>query len=423
MIGVAVTTRNRRPVFQRNFEKWRRFLPEDSLLVVVDDASDHPLIDTGDTVENGSVYRLISHQDRLGVAMAKNAGIAALMDAGCEHLFLADDDVGPRDADWWKPYVASPEPHLSYQWPNAGRTKRKWDDKCHDGMHFQVDFPRGVLLYADRSVIAAVGGMDPAHGVWGGEHVEWQCRIHDAGLTTWKFADVLGSQNLWAEPRSGSTFPASKRRRVFECTGIQWQKPRPRFVPYRQDHTMQDYSLGPEIVETGKDFCALRHVVDMQPTGTAVEFGVGTGTTTHIMADHMPVVGFDSGKGLPEDWRQGYPKRSLAYGIPQVENATIVEGWFVDTLPGFDFDSLGYIGLVHMDADLFSSTETALKYIGPYLQPGCYIVFDEWYNYPGCEHHEQRAWKEFAADTNIGWTVVGHAHQQWVIRITGVSNA
>lgn len=424
MIGVAISTRNRRALFDRSFGRWRRFLPEGSLLVVVDDASDHPLTG-GDTVENGSVYQLVSHSDRLGVAMTKNAGISALMDAGCEHLFLADDDVGPASVDWWKPYVESSELHLSYQWPNAGRRRngKGWDDKCHDGVHFQVDFPRGVMLYAYHEVIDAVGGMDPAYGAWGGEHVEWQSRIHAAGLTTWRYADVLKSQTLWAEPRSGSTFPASKRKRVFECTGIQWQKPSPRFVPYRQDHSMQDYSLGPEIVNTGKDYYALRHAVDMQPSGTAIEFGVGRGMSTHVMAEHMPVVGFDSGKGLPEDWRPEYPKRSLAFGIPKVENATVVEGWFADTLPGFDFDSLGYIGLVHMDADLYSSTATALKYVGPYLRPGCYVVFDEWHGYPGAEGHEQRAWQEFAEDTGIGWTVVGHGIQQWVIRITGVSDA
>jgi hypothetical protein len=394
-------------------------MPKGSVCVVVDDASEKPLFGN-DTVENGSYYQLIVHSDRLGVAMTKNDGIAALMDAGCEHLFLADDDIYPQTRHWWEPYVESPEPHLSYQWPNIGGDPY---DRMYDAVHFQVEFPRGVMLYAHRSVIDEVGGMEPAHGVWGGEHVEWQARIHDAGLTTYPYADVIGSRDLWVEQRSGSTFPASQRQRVFECTGIQWQKPRPRFVPYRQDHGEQDYGLGPAIVDTGKLYCALRHVVDMQPSGTAVEFGVGSGTSTRVMAEHMPVVGFDSGKGLPEPWRPEFPKYSLAYGIPVVENATIVEGWFADTLPGFDFDSLGYIGLVHFDADLYSSTSTALKYVGPYLRPGCYCVFDEWHGYVGAEHHEQRAWREFADDTGIGWTVVGHHEQKWVIRITGVRSA
>lgn len=421
MIGVAISTRNRRALFDRVFARWRRLLPAGSVCVVVDDASTVPL--TGDVdVQNGVAYKLIRHDQRLGVAMTKNDGISALMDAGCDDLFLVDDDVIPVFDQWWKPYVESPEPHLSYQWPNRGvRNGRPWDDQCHDGMHFQVDFPRGVMLYAHRDVIDTVGGMDPAFGAWGGEHVEWQARIHEAGLTTWRYGDVLASQHLFTEYRTGSTFPANQRRRIFECTGIQWQKTRPRFVPYRQDQIMQDYDLGPRIADIGP-YPAIRQVVDMQPAGTAVEFGVGSGTSTAIIAEQMPVVGFDSGQGLPEDWRPEFPRGSFAYGIPDVPKAKIVEGWFADTLPGFDFEALGYIGLVHFDADLYSSTATALKYVGPHLRPGCYVVFDEWHGYVGCESNEQLAWREFADDTGIGWTVIGHGVEQWIIRISGVGS-
>lgn len=389
-------------------------MPEGSLVVVVDDASDKPLTG-GESLENGSLYRLISHDSRMGVAMTKNAGLSALMDAGCEHLFLVDDDIHPMSRDWWLPYVESPEPHLSYQWPNTGGEP----DLCSGG-HYQVDFPRGVMLYAHRSAVEKVGGMDPAYGAWGGEHVEWQARIHAAGLTTWPYADVLGSDALWCELRTGSTWPASQRRRVFECTGIQWQKERNRYVPYRTDHGLQEWALGPVIPDDGP-YSELRHVIGMAPAGTAVEFGVGKGESTAIMAAHMPVVGFDSGRGLPEDWRPEFPRGSFAFGFPEVEGATIVGGLFADTLPNYDFAALGYIGLVHLDADLYSSTATALKHIGPYLQPGCYVVFDEWHGYAGAEHHEERAWREFAQDAGIGWTIVGHGLQQWVIRITGRS--
>ena len=184
---------------------------------------------------------------------------------------------------------------------------------------------------------------------------------------------------------------------------------------------MQDYDLGTRIADIGP-YPAIRQVVDMQPAGTAVEFGVGSGTSTAIIAEQMPVVGFDSGQGLPEDWRPEFPRGSFAYGIPDVPKAKIVEGWFADTLPGFDFEALGYIGLVHFDADLYSSTATALKYVGPHLRPGCYVVFDEWHGYNGCESNEQRAWREFADDTGIGWTVVGHGVEQWIIRISGVGS-
>ena len=70
-----------------------------------------------------------------------------------------------------------------------------------------------------------------------------------------------------------------------------------------------------------------------------------------------------------------------------VPNAQIVVGLFADTLPAFDFSAIGPIGLVHLDADLYSSTKIALEHVGPFLRPGCYMVFDEFHSYKGCEQH------------------------------------
>jgi len=408
MLGVAISTRNRRALFERTVRQWRRWLPPNSVLVVVDDASDVPLRGETMLLPHGCVVRLIFNPYRKGVAATKNLGIAALMDAGCDHLFLVDDDVFPVSDRWWRPYVDSPEPHLSFQRPEKSGSG--------DDLHFAVGFPRGYMLYAERRVIDAVGGMDPAYGAWGGEHVEWQMRIHDAGLTRWPYADVRGSGALWNAITTRSTVNYQERKRMLAATGIQWQKPRPRFVAYREGHGMQDYSLGPEIGPL-EPWHVLRHVLDLAPSGVAVEFGVGEGKSTRVIAERMPVFGFDSGEGLPEEWRSGYPKGSLAWDIPQIPNTTVTKGWFDDTLPGYDFAALGHIGLVHFDADLYSSTRTALKYIGPFLQPGTYCVFDEYHGYIGDTDHEQRAWREFAEDTKIGWTVVGHGDQQWAIRI------
>lgn len=168
-------------------------------------------------------------------------------------------------------------------------------------------------------------------------------------------------------------------------------------------------------------FPLLRRVLDLEPGGYAVEFGVGVGTSLQLIAERMPAVGFDSFEGLPEEWRPGFPKGCLAFQPPQVENTQIVVGWFADTLPGFNFAGLGRIGLVHLDADLYSSTATALKYVGPHLRSGCYIVFDEYfacgYSARIARAHEQRAWREFVRDKQISWTVIGRSDQEWAIRL------
>jgi hypothetical protein len=176
----------------------------------------------------------------------------------------------------------------------------------------------------------------------------------------------------------------------------------------------QDYQLGPFIDE---HYALLRYVLTLHPDGIALEFGVGRGGSLRTIAEHMPVIGFDSFEGLPEDWRDEFKRGHFKCTPPRnIPGAVLRIGLFADTLPTFEFDVYS-IGLVHIDCDLYSSTATVLKYLGPHLRSGCYVVFDEWHGFDNAEAHEQRAWREFADDTGIGWTVVGHSNQQWGIRI------
>ena len=179
----------------------------------------------------------------------------------------------------------------------------------------------------------------------------------------------------------------------------------------------QDYTLGNQAPETGSHYELLQHVLTLNPAGIALEFGVGRGESTRLIAAHMPVIGFDSWLGLPEAWRPGFPKGMFAAMPPNgIPNADFVDGWYEDSLPDFDFARVD-IGLVHIDCDLYSSTATVLEHIGPHLHPGTYVVFDEWHGYTDCEQHEQKSWREFAATTNITWTVIGHGEQSWSIQI------
>jgi hypothetical protein len=66
------------------------------------------------------------------------------------------------------------------------------------------------------------------------------------------------------------------------------------------------------------------------------------------------------------------------------------------------------VAFLHLDADLYSSTVTVLEHVGPRLRPGSVIVFDEYFNYPGWEQHEHRAWLEFVAKTGITYQYVAY---------------
>lgn len=190
-IGIAISTHQRPEVLARAISQHMKHLPLGSLVVVVDDGSAPAAV-----VPDG--IKLVRHEKSLGIVAAKNASLEALMSAGCEHLFLWDDDAWPIADGWHLPYIASPEPHLAYQFLDlAGPRKLQDLAMLHsDDEHVAYTGQRGVMLYYHRSAIEKVGGFDPVYGRGMYEHSDLAIRIHNAGLTTWAYADVIGSASL-----------------------------------------------------------------------------------------------------------------------------------------------------------------------------------------------------------------------------------
>lgn len=190
-IGIAITTHNRPGVLTKAIEQQLKHLPAGSLLVVIDDGS-QPAVAVPEGVE---LVRLNTSQ---GIVAAKNASLTALVDAGCEHLFLFDDDAWPISDNWQLPYIESPEPHLAYQFLDLAGSRKLNDITVlyRDDQHVAYTGQRGVMLYYHRSAIDAVGGFDTVYGRGMYEHSDLATRIHNAGLTSWAFADVAGSEKL-----------------------------------------------------------------------------------------------------------------------------------------------------------------------------------------------------------------------------------
>ena len=190
-IGIAISTHNRHDVLARAIEHQLKYLPAGALVVVVDDGSSNPV-----AVPDG-VKSIRSDMSR-GIVAAKNASLEALINAGCEHLFLWDDDAWPIAGGWEQPYIESPEPHLAYQFQDFATGKKLNDiaELYRDGKHVAYTGQRGVMLYYHRSAIEKVGGFDPIYERGMYEHSDLALRIHNAGLTSWAFADVVGSEKL-----------------------------------------------------------------------------------------------------------------------------------------------------------------------------------------------------------------------------------
>jgi Methyltransferase domain len=163
---------------------------------------------------------------------------------------------------------------------------------------------------------------------------------------------------------------------------------------------------------------------EVKVAGLALEFGVATGSTLAIIAEALSgehaVVGFDTFTGLPETWRTGFPAGTFAQDkLPDVPGAQLLAGRFEDTLPAFLSGTVEQIAFLHIDCDLYSSAKTVLDQTGDRLASGAVVVFDEFFNFPGWQQHEFRAWMEFVAGTGRGFDYLGYTgnNEQVVIRL------
>ncbi|MEV0128425.1 glycosyltransferase [Dactylosporangium sp. NPDC050688] len=198
-VGIGITTHNRGPVFRQALEAIRKYAPSGAAIVIVDDASDEPVEE--------ATYRF---ETNVGIARAKNKCLEELVAQGCTHLFLFDDDCWPVAEGWEQPYINSPEPHLMYIFTDTPA------GPLYDSVELYRDaelkaysHPRGCMLYLHRRVLDEVGGYDVRYGRWGYEHVDLSNRIYNAGLTSFRFADVVGSEQLIHSCDERVTVPSS----------------------------------------------------------------------------------------------------------------------------------------------------------------------------------------------------------------------
>jgi Macrocin-O-methyltransferase (TylF) len=169
---------------------------------------------------------------------------------------------------------------------------------------------------------------------------------------------------------------------------------------------------------------AVRHVAG---DGLVCEFGVFEGQTINRIAGLVPdrtVFGFDSFEGLPEHWRGPFQRGVFSTGgrLPDVRpNVRLIKGWFDVTLPRFAAEHAGPAALLFIDCDLYSSTKCIFESLGGRVVPGSVIVFDEYFDYPGWEQHEFRAFAEFVARARLTYEYLAYnrLHEQVAVRITG----
>ena len=141
--------------------------------------------------------------------------------------------------------------------------------------------------------------------------------------------------------------------------------------------------------------------------GHSMEFGVWKGASISHLASYYPsrkFWGFDSFSGLPEPWVRSFDcsrmNKKGDFGldaIPELPSSIhLVIGPFDETLPVWLAQNEGSVAFVHIDSDLYSSSQTILKTLNKRIVPGTVIVFDElrdWNNQGVYERWKEGEWK------------------------------
>jgi len=127
--------------------------------------------------------------------------------------------------------------------------------------------------------------------------------------------------------------------------------------------------------------------------------------------------GFDTFEGLPEKWG-AFEKGSMAFGLETLqiadERARFYKGLFQETLiPFLEQYENKHKKLIHLDADLFSSTIFTLSQLYRFLKPGDILLFDEF----AVPQHEFLAFKIFTESFYVEYDVIGAANNYLFVAI------
>jgi len=160
---------------------------------------------------------IIQHEENKGVGHAKNSAIDYLMDKGCEHIFIIEDDILIQDEEVFDKYIKTSlntgVKHLNYALQGPANKKgakgfENMEDRAEQE-HLTEPNPRqitkypgdyeiamypnsvGAFSYYQREVLEKIGGFDKVYkNAW--EHVDHTMEAFKQGFTTpyWWFADI-----------------------------------------------------------------------------------------------------------------------------------------------------------------------------------------------------------------------------------------
>lgn len=217
-IGLGIVTHNR----QDYFKEIIKHVPVDVLseVVVVNDGTPYDGVQIPGT--------LIQHDNNRGVGVSKNNALKHLLDKGCDHLFLMEDDIIVKNKDVFSKYIQASKltgiQHFNYSqhgWMNKHFINNQPSDVPNPKV--KIDYGDveialymhcvGAFSYYSKKCLDVVGLIDERF-FNACEHVDHTYQIikHDMHPQFWWFADLANSNDYLADiPWTRQTSTISSR--------------------------------------------------------------------------------------------------------------------------------------------------------------------------------------------------------------------
>jgi glycosyltransferase involved in cell wall biosynthesis len=194
-VGVGIVTYNRPKQLKKLLDSiadcnW-------SKLIIVNDGDDVKV--------DGWDRYIIKNERNVGVGISKNTAIKHLMDSGCDHIFLIEDDIFIKDKNVFDVYIEASKKsgiqHFNYS-QHGVMNKSPYDGNPNPKITIQYDNVAislyqhcvGAFSYYSKKCLANVGLLDEDF-YNACEHVEHTYRIikSDMHPPFWNFADIANS--------------------------------------------------------------------------------------------------------------------------------------------------------------------------------------------------------------------------------------
>ena len=154
---------------------------------------------------------VINHSKNLSVGCAKNTALRALLQAGCDHIFLQEDDILIKDNKVFEAYLKAAYKsglwHLMFGLHGPGNFNKDKQPNPRQiidyGDNIKIAFNLhavGAFTYYSKGIIRNVGfNEEPLKNAW--EHIDHSYRIVKAGLLPayWFWPDIANSLDYLQE--------------------------------------------------------------------------------------------------------------------------------------------------------------------------------------------------------------------------------